>query len=298
MTQRSHVAGVIPVANLHTDYNLDVPSVMLPVDAGFTCIQKSVFECAIAGCKTIWIVVDYDLAPIVRKSVGEWVHDPVYYNRTHVKFYKEVRKEIPIYYVPIRDRDRNRRDSYGWSVLHGIYSAWWVANRISKWLIPQKYFISFPMAAYNIYSIREHRKEIADLNANFFLAHNKKTVKDNIPLSFTMKGEDYLECRRKVNKTTSREYLPPLPGEIYPSQRLPLEQRWSARKFDFNLIFDKVSMKNSNIVEPEWFFDVSTWDGYRDYLGSSSFIKRPYKGLTGPHRHDRMITKGGVLNES
>ena len=29
-----------------------------------------------------------------------------------VKFYKEVRKEIPIYYVPIDVRDRDRRDSW------------------------------------------------------------------------------------------------------------------------------------------------------------------------------------------
>ena len=32
-----------------------------------------------AGCNTIWIVANDDLAPIVRKIVGEWVYDPVYY---------------------------------------------------------------------------------------------------------------------------------------------------------------------------------------------------------------------------
>lgn len=294
MSPRTHIAGIIPLANLETDHDLDVPSSMLPVSAGFTAIQKSVFECAIAGCKTIWIVANPDLAPIIRKCVGEWVHDPVYYNRNKVKFYREVRKEIPIYYVPIRDRDRNRRDSYGWSVLHGIYSAWWVGNRISKWLVPQKYFISFPMAAYDIYSLRAHRKEIADLNANFFLTHNNKTVKDNIPLPFTMNGEDYIQCRRKVNRTTTREFLPPEPGEIYPSKRLPLEQRWSARKFEFDLIFDKVNTEESHNVTTEWFFDMSTWQGYREYLGSSNDIEKPYKGLTGPYKHGKLITQGGV----
>jgi hypothetical protein len=40
------------------------------------------------------------------------------------KFSSEQRKEIPIYYIPIHPKDRDRRDSYGWSVLYGAYSAW------------------------------------------------------------------------------------------------------------------------------------------------------------------------------
>jgi hypothetical protein len=289
VNRRVHVAGIIPLANLQTDHDLLTPSCLLPIDAGFTAIQKSVFECAIAGCKTIWIVANQDLAPIVRKCVGDWVQDPVYYNRTKVKFYKELRKEIPIYYVPINDRDRDRRDSYGWSVLHGVNSAWWVGNKISKWLVPEKYFISFPMAAYDIYSLREHRREIADTKANFFLTYNDKTVKDNIPLPFTMKGEDFIQCRRKVNKLTTREFLPPPPGEKYPSQRLPLSQRWSARNFGFDTVFERVDADAPHAVEADWFYDISTWGEYRKFLGSENNIKKPYKGLTGPHKHAKLI---------
>jgi hypothetical protein len=262
---------------------------MLPVDAGFTAIQKSVFECAIAGCKTIWIIANQDLAPIVRKCVGDWVQDPVYYNRTKVKFYKEVRKEIPIYYVPINYRDSDRRDSYGWSVLHGVNSAWWVGNKISKWLVPEKYFVSFPMSAHDIYSLREHRKEIANPKANFFLTHQDKTVKDNVPLSFTMRGEDFIQCRRKINKATTREFLPPLEGEKYPSQRRPLEERWSAKHFRFNQVFEKVEEEGATKVELPWFYDMSQWEDYRAFLGSENMIKKPYKGLTGPHKHVKLI---------
>jgi len=283
-----HVAGIIPLANLETDYDMEVPVCMLPLNAGFTAIQKSVFECAMAGCDTIWIVANADLAPIVRKTVGEWVHDPVYYNRTMTKFYTEVRKEIPIYYVPIDVRDRDRRDSYGWSVLHGVNSAWWVGNKISKWLVPEKYFISFPLAAYDIYSIRDHRKKIASKNFNFFVTHNNQTVKDNLPLSFTMTGEDFIQCRRNVNKLTTREYLPPAEGEKFPSQRLPLEQRWSAKHFEFQTVFEKVDQTNHSQMEVEWFYNLSSWENYRAFLGSDNIIKKPYKGLTGPHQHAKI----------
>ena len=78
---RIHLAGIIPVANIKSDFNLMTPEVLLPINAGLTAIQKSVFECAMAGCNTIWIVANDDLAPIIRKIVGEWVYDPVYYSK-------------------------------------------------------------------------------------------------------------------------------------------------------------------------------------------------------------------------
>ena len=289
MSRHIHVVGIIPLANLRTDHDLDIPSCMLPVEGGFTAIQKSVFECAMAGCKTIWIVANQDYAPIIRKTVGEWVYDPVYYVRTKTKFYKEVRKEIPIYYVPINDRDRDRRDSYGWSVLHGIYSAWWVGNKISKWLIPEKYFVSFPMGVYDIYSLRQHRQDIADRRFNFFLTYGGKTVKDNVPLPFAMRGEDFISCRRNVNKLTTREYLPPLEGQKYPSQKLPLNQRWSARTFDFDTVFDKVEETKAKKIELDWYHDISFWSEYRAFLGSGNVIKKPYEGLTKPHIHAKLF---------
>ena len=288
MSHHIHVAGIIPLANLETNYALDVPVCMLPVNRGFTAIQKSVFECALAGCQTIWIVANEDMAPVIRKTVGEWVYDPVYYSRTLTPFHSEVRKEIPIYYVPINDKDRDRRDSYGWSVLHGINSAWWVGNRISKWLVPEKYFISFPMAAYDVYGLRQHRKEISNKKINFFTTYKGQTVKNNLPLSFTMRGEDFIYCRRHINQLTTREYLPPDPGEKYPSKKLPLEERWSARKFDFNLIFDPLKEAEGDVMALEWFYDLTSWEHYKKFLGSEHMIKKPDEELTKARIHAKL----------
>ncbi|HAW81104.1 MAG TPA: hypothetical protein DCX27_16180, partial [Balneola sp.] len=124
----THLAGIIPVANLKTDHDIPTPPYLLPVAPGFTCIQRAVHECALAGCNSIWIVANQDMAPIVRKVIGEWTYDPVHYNNRLAAKGNAVshyRKEIPIYYTGIRDKDRDRRDSYGWSVLHGIHSVWW-----------------------------------------------------------------------------------------------------------------------------------------------------------------------------
>ena len=160
MSAHIHLAGVIPVANLKSDFELATPTILLPINPDFTAIQKSVFECAMAGCNTIWIVANDDVAPIIKHTVGEWVYDPVYYERTFAKFYKEQRKEVPIYYVPIHPKDRDRRDSYGWSALYGIHSAWRTSFRISRWVAPEKYYISFPLGLFDVENVRQHRKLI------------------------------------------------------------------------------------------------------------------------------------------
>ena len=139
---RLHLAGIVPVANLKCDFDLPIPDILLPVSRGFTAIQKAVFECSMAGCNTIWIVANDDLAPVIRQTVGEWVYDPVYYRRPSARSSEE-RREIPIYYVPIHPKDRDRRDSYAWSILYGIHSAWRVSYAISRWVVPEKYYVSF-----------------------------------------------------------------------------------------------------------------------------------------------------------
>tara|TARA_R110002020_G_scaffold9035_5_gene36180 strand:- start:100 stop:1002 length:903 start_codon:yes stop_codon:yes gene_type:complete len=295
--RHTHLAGIIPLANLKTDFELVVPECMLPIDPGFTAIQKAVFECAVAGCQTIWIVANDDLAPIIKKVVGEWIYDPVYYSRKHSMFPSEERKEIPIYYVPIHPKDRDRRDSYGWSALHGVYSAWRVANTISHWVVPHKYFVVFPMSLYNVYSLRKSRAKISDFENNFFLSHGGQTIKDNMPVAFTMFGSDFIQCRRHVNKVTTREYLNPEPSEKYPQTKLPLSERWSARYFELETIFEKINTENSHVLELDWHYDISKWSEYQAFMGSENFIQKPSNSLTKAHTHVKLPYREGEIDD-
>ena len=282
---RTHLAGIIPVAGLKTDYDIDTPEILIPLEAGFTAIQKSVYECALAGCNTIWIIANQDMAPIVRKRIGEWVYDPVYYGRFKYGEGHDSRREIPIYYVPIHPKNRDRRDSYGWSVLSGIYSAWRTANHLSKWIVPQKYYISFPMAAHNIHEVRGCREQISDPNTNFMISHNGQTILDGTPLSFTMTGEDYIQCRREINQNTTKEFYNTKEGEKYPSRKLPLAERWSARWIELDEVFAPMSGQEMHIYETDWFYDLSSWEGYRLFMSSNKIIKKPANNLTRPRSH-------------
>ena len=278
------MAGIIPLANTSADYGTQIPPCMHPVNSGFTMIQKAVVECAIVGCQTIWVVVNDDVAPVVRKHVGDWVYDPVYYNSTQ-RFSSETRKEIPIYYVPILPKARDRRDSYGWSALFGIHSAWYVSRRLSKWLTPEKYYITFPYGAYDPYSLRPHRQEISTLKYNFFISFDDKTAKDNEYLGFTMLPEDFKKCRRHVNASTTKTYENTKEGEQYPTTKLPLHERWSARHFDFATVFSEVEEEGALYHPIDWYYGIDRWDNYREFLRSKNLIETPPKFLTKPHKH-------------
>jgi len=281
-----HLSGIIPIANYETDLNVSFPELLIPVADGFNLIQKSVHECAMAGCNTIWIVANDDMAPIIRKTIGDWVYDPVYYKRDmESKFYSQLRKEVPIYYVGIKPKDQDKRDSYGWSILEGIHAAYMTSLKISKWLTPEKYYISFPFGVFDIYFIRKHRKLIRDKTKNLFFKYNGQSVADNKYLPFTMTGEDFKLCRRAINKKTTRGYLPPLPDQQYPSQKLPLQERWSARHFTLSDIYEPLVTMPHESADLEWHYNICNWQNYVDYLSSDNLLDKPLDDLTRPRQH-------------
>ena len=281
-----HLSGIIPIANYETDLNVSFPELLIPVADGFNLIQKSVHECAMAGCNTIWIVANDDMAPIIRKTIGDWVYDPVYYKRDmESKFYSQLRKEVPIYYVGIKPKDQDKRDSYGWSILEGIHAAYMTSLKISKWLTPEKYYISFPFGVFDIYFIRKHRKLIRDKTKNLFFKYNGQSVADNKYLPFTMTGEDFKLCRRAINKKTTRGYLPPLPDQQYPSQKLPLHERWSARHFTLNDIYKPLIGMPHESVDLKWHYNICDWQSYVDYISSDNLLDKPLDDLTRPRQH-------------
>ena len=150
------------------------------------------------------------------------------------------------------------------------------------------YWFYYVYIIYDVYDIRQHRPLISHKTNNFFLSYDGDTVKNNKPIAFTFTGEDFKQCRRSVNKQTTREYLPPSPGQQYPSQKRPLTERWSARHFKFQTIFQKVNEKKATKVDLEWYYDLSNWSEYERFLGSKYSIEVPEESLTKPHIHVKL----------
>ena len=53
----------------------------------------------------------------------------------------------------------------------------------------------------------------------------------------------------------------------YPIEKLPVEERYSGRYFTLKDIFMSIDItKPTTWVEMEWFYDISSWEGYRKYM--------------------------------
>ena len=128
MSHGFHLAGIIPVAGPKLDFNLPWHDCLMPIAKDYLAIERSVLECAYAGCETIWVICDDDMQPLIRHRLGDYVNDPVWVYRHFDREKGEKKKLVPIQYVPIHPRDKNKRDCYGWSILYGAK----VADKASK----------------------------------------------------------------------------------------------------------------------------------------------------------------------
>lgn len=282
----SHVAGIIPIAGQKLDYNFPWHDCLQPVASNFLAIEHAVAECAYAGCRTIWIVCHDDMQPLLRHRLGDYIQDPQKIIRTKYQSRpSERRREIPIFYVPVHPNDRFKRDCLSWSVLYGVYTAKKMCRTISKWLAPRRYFVTFPYGIYPIENIESNRARIVS-NQNIFFSRNGKTVIDNEYLPFTLCFEQAEKLRKLVRKkgTGAHRQAAGETSHMYGIEKLPLEERYSARFFSLSDVFDFDVSENEK-VEVDWYFNIDNWDNLCDYLGSEKrkSVRRPPKSIMSYH---------------
>ena len=276
-----HLAGVVPVAGQDLGFNFQWHDSLMPIAPNWTLVEQAVFECAMAGCETIWIVCHDDVQPLLRKRIGSQYQDPVYFNRTMDKFPHANRRPISIYYVPIHPNDRDKRDCLGWSVIYGALVAFQVTSKLSRWATPSKYFVSFPYGVSSAEFLRPHRQNISSHTSTLF-THEGKSVRDGIYTNFTFGPDEWLEFRRVVRKEGTGRYTSYIAeGERFPKQSHPVEKRYSARHFPLDKIFSVIKLDSVREIELSWHYNCDTWNGYRKYLGSkhNKEIKRPREGM-------------------
>jgi hypothetical protein len=276
--ERKNLVGIIPVAG-HDKYDFDVPwpDCMMPIAKGYSLIESSVVECAWAGCKSIWIVVNDNFAPYIRKKMGDWVFDPVFNDRKFDPIPQESRRRIPIFYVPVPLKHRNKIDSLSWSVIHGALTAFKLTSNLTRWATPSKYYVSFPHSYVNPFQLREHRKTISG-SKNVYLSSEGKCFKDGYFSSFTFFKDDWLEFRRVVRTSTGFR----VPGTSpIDNQFLPVEERWSGRWFEIQKVFDPLNLDEAVEIPVYEFFNIRSWEEYANFISASRklIIKRPSKSV-------------------
>ncbi len=269
-----HLAGIVPIhaqeVNLHTSW----PPCLTQIDEGYSLVHRSVVECAYAGCETIWLVCNNDMAPLVRKVVGDYIHDPIYYYRGNSPKPIEEQKLIPIFYVPIHPNDRSKRDSLGWAALHGAYTSYLVSKQLSKWVIPSKYYVSFPYGVYDPTVVSKYRKKISSKN-NFILNHEEQSVKNNKYLGFTFGADDFIACRKYVRSHGTLLYKGVENNKKIPVEKLRKEERYSGKYFDLSQVFCELNTEGAQTLNVQKYNRIITWQDYKTYFENTAHVKKP-----------------------
>ena len=276
-----HLAGIIPVAGRDQSFGFEWDDSLMPIAENYTAVERSVVECAYAGCENIWIVANDDISPLIKHRLGDSVTDPYSIKEGHFRKYPSKNwKTIPIYYVPINPKDRGKIDCYAWSILYGALTAYNICKKFSRWAVPDRYYVSFPFSIYPPWCVEKYRKDISSKRP-FYFSFSGKTIKEGTPLGFTFNGEDFKRFRRTVRSGTGMFTSENLLDGKYPQEKLPHDKRYSARLFTLDKVFESAIMVMSKVVELPWHFEIDNWDNYRNYLGSheSNDIKRPSKNI-------------------
>ena len=256
----AHLAGIIPVIHNSSEFNMDWHDCLMPIAPGYTAIEHCVYECAMAGCHTIWIVATDDVSPLVRRRIGDFIQDPVFVGRKS-KFPSKDRRPIPVFYIP----SDNSYDSAAWSIVHGASRVAEVSSSISKWIAPEKFYVSFPYGVYDVKFLRQYRQSIINED-NVLLSSGGRTVRDGEYMAFTFGVKDLKESSRLLNKLENEN--------LFNDQEENIKDVFSLDK-----IFSRVIIQGSEQIELSYYHSIDGWDNYCDYLSSSHSreLKHPGK---------------------
>tara|TARA_R110000824_G_scaffold245091_1_gene434109 strand:- start:405 stop:1256 length:852 start_codon:yes stop_codon:yes gene_type:complete len=268
-----NMPAIIPVAGMNTDFGMEWDSSLIPVGPDYTALEASVYECLHAGCNSIWIVANDDVAPLLRYRLGEYATDIDSIQRGHFATFGNTKHlEVPIYYVPIHPKHRDKVDNYAWSVIYGANVAYWIHTKFSRWVQPDRYYVSFPMGMMDPKEVLKHRS-ILRKNTPFYFSHKGKTVKDGVLLSFVIDPEEWRRAKRTITTNASYYKLPPA-GEL-PSEPLPKEERYMSLAYGLGDVFGDGPA--GTIQEMNNFYDLTSWAGYVKFISSDlgDRTKRP-----------------------
>jgi hypothetical protein len=266
-----NLVGIIPITGREDKLNLPWSDCLQPLADGVLAIERSVHECAQIGCDSIWIICNDNSAPLIKKRLGDYVVNPYIYENWKYKRMPDGQiNHIPIFYTPVLQKHRNRTDTLGWSVLHGALTSFVVANKISKWVVPSCYYVSFPYGIYNVKSMNKVRGEIR-AGKKVYGEYNGKTVRDGLYLPFSFTPEDWLLFRRQLNENNTG-------GD----KSLPIQERWSAKHFTLDKIFNHDKIDIDKKVEIKSYHTLDSWEELKSFYESETKIHKMSKKMNKP----------------
>mgnify|MGYP003110471629 CR=1 FL=1 len=269
MSLKRHIAGIVPVSGIRSDFNMPWHASMMPLAPNYLAVERAVLECAYAGCNTIWVVCGDDVSSLIKHHVGEKIQDPIYSYRHFEHNKNDFKRPIKIYYIPLAIRDINKRDNLAWSAIHGALTAHKVSSGISRWLAPDRFYVAWPYGYYIPSVVRDVRRQLLD--SKVAISYEGRTVKDNLYLGVTFDMDDIEQLKKESHTSSSGLWRDPVQRQ----ERLSVEERYSYKHFDLEKVFENLDFENHHTISVEEYFSIDCWEKYCEFLGETKYIKKP-----------------------
>lgn len=280
-----HLAGIIPVAIKGLDFDMPWQDSLMPIAQNYLAIERSVYECAMAGCETIWIVCHKETTPLIRHKLGDYILDPTINYSILRQYYKrpgEHLKRVPIYYLPIHPKDRDIRDGLTWSIIYGYKKAYHISRNFSRWVTPSKFYVSFPYGVYSPSLIKPIRKCISSSKSVFLKTPQGLTAKDGEYVGFSFDTSEYSGYRRSFLNAENRRWKNgKWENGKFSGEEIPKEERFNGDNISLETFLESANLSEKICFDLDWYHDISSWDKYCTFLGSEQRknVRRPRFGF-------------------
>ena len=281
--QETNLVGIIPVAGPSLDFDFPWHDSLMPIGKDYLAVERSLVECATAGCRSIWIVCHDNMQPLVRYRLGEAIQDPNVLNRRGVKFTRMWTRTIPIYYVPVTIKEKKSKDSFVWSIIKGAKVAERISKAMSKWTAPSGYYISFPYGAYlpHLAGVGQQRRPIHS-NENYFFSKNGRTAIDNEFLALKLGMSDIDLALEKIEMALTGDVFGEYCATSEDNGAIGEEDspglkthRYGPLSMSYAFSHLRSEVRVANTSEVSWYHSIASWGDYREYLSSKNYLERP-----------------------
>jgi len=275
------------VENTNEIFGMPWPDALQVISSRFTLMQRAIYECACAGCKSIWVAVEPEYFDLYKHFVKDSLEDP--YNLLINKFQygitKKAKMEIPIYFTPTMPKDVKARKSQAWSIITAARSANRIFATIAEESKPLRFYVAFTNGIYNEDALL-HDRPLLCAKSPFHFSFQKKTFKDDLPLGFTFTQDELKEAIKyvRVNSTglyrIKDEYLnnndPSLPSREK-LERISKEDRIDAKKLTVSEVFNHVDLSGERYYSLDWLYDIREYEDWDKYIVSKKKKKYYWK---------------------
>lgn len=259
-----HVAGIIPISpSIGFISNIPLHDIHMPLSYNYTLVEHAVMTAASAGCSTIWIVADKESLPLARERVGDWVTDPINYNKIKTMYDTIKLKKIPVIYL-----QNDYCDFLFWSIIYGLNIVQHSLYSMSIHFIPNIFFIVSPFGVTDNEFILQNREKIHNFTNRFYCSFQKKSAKTGDYLPFTILFEDIKRLTDKLEEQVTT--IKRLSFLIQSDQNIDCESFYGLKDM-FNIEYRLNS--EDTFLEVPWYFNVENWDDYYNCLMKK--IKKP-----------------------